>query len=539
MRSRPAFIPYAIIPLAALIAVLPLLLKGPSCGHDFDFHLTSWVEAAPQVARLEYPHWAFTPAWNAGEPRFIFYPPLSWLLGALLGLILPWIYVPAIFTWVALTLAGVAAFRLCRAYAEAGPALIAAVVYLANPYMLFTAYERTAYGELLAAAILPLLFAATLAPRPRILPLAVPITLLWLTNAPAGVMGCYAVALLTLVRLIPRRSRKAIATTTLAATVLGLTLPAFYLVPAALERRYIASDMAITVGMRIVDSTLFHRMQGTDVDFHNAVVRTASFIALTLLIAIAGLMIANRRHPLALPVAALTIVIALLLTPLSLAIWAHTPQLRFLQFPWRLCALLAPVLALLIALTLRSVRFTSVVAIALAALLVAPAARIFYQPCDDEDAVPPRVALVHSNQGTEPTDEYTPANADPEALVAHDPPFWLIPAGQSPDSPAPTVTQPGQAPTHLVLDVTAPEYLVLNRRQFPLWQLYLNHKAIAPTQNRTDGLLVLLLSPGTDTVDLLPARTPDHTVGLLLSLLAVLIAVGIQVTRSRKGAGEF
>jgi hypothetical protein len=67
-----------LIPLAALLAVLPLLLHGPSCGHDFDFHLLNWLEATSQLRHLGWPHWAYTPAYNAGEPRFLFYPPLSW-----------------------------------------------------------------------------------------------------------------------------------------------------------------------------------------------------------------------------------------------------------------------------------------------------------------------------------------------------------------------------------------------------------------------------------------------------------------------------
>ena len=62
-----------LIPVVAFLAILPLLLQGPSCGHDFDFHLLSWLEAATQLAHGGYPHWAYTPAYNAGEPRFLFY----------------------------------------------------------------------------------------------------------------------------------------------------------------------------------------------------------------------------------------------------------------------------------------------------------------------------------------------------------------------------------------------------------------------------------------------------------------------------------
>jgi uncharacterized membrane protein len=72
-----------LIPLLALFVMHPLIVNGCSCGHDFDFHLLSWMEAASQLAHGGlFPHWAFTPAWNAGEPRFVFYPPLSWYAGA-------------------------------------------------------------------------------------------------------------------------------------------------------------------------------------------------------------------------------------------------------------------------------------------------------------------------------------------------------------------------------------------------------------------------------------------------------------------------
>src|ERR1700731_143983 len=192
-----------LIPVAALLVVLPLIVQGCSCGHDFDFHLVSWFEAAAEFrAGTLWPHWAYSPAWNAGEPRFVFYPPLSWTLGALLGMVLPWAAIPAAYTWVALTAAAWGTYRLGRVLAGEGGALLAALVYVANPYMLFTAYERTAYAELLAGAGVPLLLAAVLRERVTLLRVALPVALLWLTEAPAAVMGCYALALLATMRLI-------------------------------------------------------------------------------------------------------------------------------------------------------------------------------------------------------------------------------------------------------------------------------------------------------------------------------------------------
>ena len=535
------------IPSAALLAVLPLLLAGPSCGHDFDFHVLSWLEAATQLAHLHWPHWAYTPAFNAGEPRFIFYPPLSWALGALLGLALPWHLVPAAFTFLALTLSGFTAHRLTRRYASADSAALAAVLYLTNPYMLFTAYERTAYGELLAAAWMPLLLLAALAPELRIVGLAAPVALLWLSNAPAGVMGCYALALLIAVRLVlpgARTGRRLSARRAVAGVMLGLLLPAFYLVPAAYEQRFIQADMAVIEGMRIADNTLFHRMPASaDHALHDAVLSSASSIALGLLIAIAiGLALSWRRRGegFYLPLASLTVVIAFLLTAPSLPIWAHAPELRFLQFPWRLAALLAGVLAVLAACALDRLRLTplrfTLGAAVLGCVLILTAWHSFHQPCDDEDTVEARAALYHSPDGTEATDEYTPAVADNEALKQGDPGFWLVPAGEPVDTPAPAVHEAAQAPHHLLFNLPQQEYLILNRRRYPGWTAKVNGQAVANSmEGRDDGLISVLLPAGHDVVDLEYHPPLDQQVGLALSLFAMLAAAAIRRFEGRGG----
>jgi hypothetical protein len=558
-NPRPLPAP-AVLGVAASLAVLPLLLHGPSCGHDFDFHLLSWLEAANQFAHFGYPHWAFTPAWNAGEPRFLFYPPLSWVLGAILGLILPWNAVPIAFTWVALFASGLTMHRLARRHASPAAATIAATLYLANPYMLFTAYERTAYGELLAAAWLPLLFAAAFAEKVRILPIAGSIALLWLTNAPAAVMGSYVLAFLTLIRIVrpptpysllptPWRLRLRLAATTTAATALGLALAAFYIVPAAYEQRFVQVNMAVIPGMRVSDHFLFHRMGGRTFDdiFHDAVVRTASEVALTILAAIAlALLIAWRRRS-SLPsslfplpsLTLLTLLIAFLLTPPSLILWNHIPKLAFLQFPWRLTAILGVILALTTALALKHLKPSlpcSLFPLPLSLLLILPAYHLFAQRCDREDTVPARVALFHSNLGTEPTDEYTPIGADNDLLSQQtDPPYWLSPLAPSDDAPPPPKADAGQSPTHLTLDLPAPEYLVLNRRQYPHWRAMLNGGR-PELLHRKDGLIVMALAKGHSTIDLVWVSTPDQTIGLIISAAGILFAIRIARRRSAPGS---
>jgi hypothetical protein len=563
-----------LIPVLALFIVHPLIAHGCSCGHDFDFHLLSWFEAAAQISHGNlHPHWAFTPAWDAGEPRFVFYPPLSWYLGALIGLALihlphvseaaAWAAAPIVFTWAALTLSGLTMYRLARKYAISNVALIAATIYMVNPYMLFTAYERTAYGELLAAAWMPLLFDAALRERISIPCTAVPIALLWLTNVPAAVMGCYALALLAAVRItletkhgIAGRS----AVRCVAGLGLGLALAAFYVLPVAYERRFVQSSMALVGGTRIEANFLFEHTGVTlDDRMHDAVLLLASWIAVTLLVATCIALItawrrnrspSSSRHLSIALLTTLTFTVAFLLTPLSAPIWHHAPELAFLQFPWRLLALLTPILAQAIAVAISSFRSAQsesapsprivLTTVFIAAILGLPAWHLFHQPCDPSDTATARLALFHSNSGTDPTDEYTPVTADNDALRPGNPPYWLS------DSPDADAASPDHAfavrtaPTHLAIAAPHSQLLILNLRDYPAWHITLTRPGDAPQaiqqrSPRADGLIAIPIPAGPSMMDIRYAQTADQTAGDAISLIA-LGAFTMLAVRKRSAA---
>jgi hypothetical protein len=599
----PTFVPFLLfIPLAALIAVMPLIHHGCSCGHDFDFHLLNWMEAARQFSHGNlHPQWAFTPAFNAGEPRFVFYPPISWTLGALLGLILThlpgvtetaaWNATPILFTWIALTLSGLTMHRFARAFVGANTALLASLVYLANPYMLFTAYERTAYAELLAAAWIPLLFLAIL--RSRVTPsrIAIPLALLWLTNVPAAIMGSYTLAALAAIRIAtgmrapfiassaingftggpkPNNTRLAsgtwvarhraslrIALNTISGTVVGLALAAFYIIPAVYEHRFVQFTMATIGGMNIARNFFFeHTGTSPDSLLHDQVLHTASVIAIILLATTAitlvitalftqenpsapseAAVIDNKARVIlsaaknprisslpfpALPFTILTAAIAFLLTPPSLFLWTHLPEASLLQFTWRLLAILAPIASLSLAAAIGRIRINALQTAALYLLVAIAFSHVAYhafvQPCDPEDTPTARLALFHSNAGTDPTDEYTPTTADNDALTPGAPPYWLAAA---PDDPPPSATQPGPSPMHIDLPTHPGEYLILNLRNYPAWRIRIDGSFNAARMPRHDGLIALPMIPIVSTVDISYASSFDHTVGDDLTLFTL------------------
>ena len=321
-----------------LLAITPFFWWGSPSGHDFEFHMFSWMEVLGQWKHgIAYPRWAALAYWGYGEARFLFYPPASWTLGATLGAALPWKMVPGAYCWIGLTLAGAAMYRLARQWFPAPDALFAAVFYALNPYHLLIVYWRSAYAELLAAALLPLLLlcllrlqepalgqhdsarggethdpsgswegydfsrainsakASALAAqghcslpgqhsfRPTLW-LTLTLAAAWLTNVPAAVMIHYSTAGLALLLAASETARKRSwgpqtwrpLIRTALAMLLGAGLASFYLLPAIYEQGWINLSQVLSPGVRPQDNFLFTIIADPDHNRFNLLVSTVA-----------------------------------------------------------------------------------------------------------------------------------------------------------------------------------------------------------------------------------------------------------------------
>jgi hypothetical protein len=550
-----------LIACTAFAAVGTLIVRGNSCGHDFDFHLLSWMEVTRAWhAGLVYPRWVQDANYGAGEPRMIFYPPVSWLLGGVLGTIFGWHAAPVLFVLLALSAAGSSMYLLAREWAPAHAAAFAACAYMVNPYAMFVAYERSALGELLAGAWLPLMVLFALRTRSSVAPLGLSVAALWLTNSPAAVMGSYLLAILALGMWIAEQ-RPWPALRAAGGMALGLGLAAFYIVPAAYEQRWVQIERAITPGMRVEDSFLFAH---TANDFHNQVLRAASWIFLAEIVVgaiVAYLAWRKRADGCARVVLSATLPMLLLLQlPFSDVIWKHTPHLKFLQFPWRWLLPLSVVSCVLAAMALggslskgaraRLPGFAIILALAVGG------GWLFFQPCDDEDAVGAQVSAFLLGQGTQGTDEYTPVGAD-NASIQQDLPLVRVlrateddtadsTAGDNPewragDPGGITAKVAGKAwnAEHWVVSLSTPEsgYAVLRLMDYPSWRVSVDGRQVVSRPVREDGLMAVPVTPGRHTIEVQWSATTDVVAGWVLSAIAVLGLVGTVVLERRGGRG--
>ena len=63
----------------------------------------------------------------------------------------------SVYIWIVLALAGASMFVLARRWLDRRDAIFAAVLYAVNPYHLVIVYWRSAFAELLASCLVPLL----------------------------------------------------------------------------------------------------------------------------------------------------------------------------------------------------------------------------------------------------------------------------------------------------------------------------------------------------------------------------------------------
>ncbi len=540
--------------LVCMVIMLPFFWYGSASGHDFEFHADSWFDAAQQWKEgVWYPRWTAWTNHGFGEPRFIFYPPLSWIMGAALTRMvgLPW--VPVYFIVLTQVFAGISAFALLKRLTSERAAILGAGCYVMNPNALLMTYIRSDFAEQLACAMFPLVLLGALTlcnylddcePRlPDIVYFAIPFAGVWLSNAPAGVIVSYTVALLIGWATITQGSIR-IAVRGALGLGLGFLLTGFYLIPAAYEQRWVNIGQALSNGLLPWQNFLFTAIEDVEHTWFNWI---ASICALTLILLLGITALLSRRlrawrsgsNGLRSVWMALLVVgtgATVLMLRFTIPIWNHLPKLRFVQFPWRWMSIVALIFACFAAALCEKKRgwllfvVVAVMSVPLGHLLVS-------NGWWDGDEMPTQYAAIERGTGFDGADEYDPVGDDHSDLPVGAPLVKILPEGKASAEAPPAKVQIFEWKTeNRSIRVEAKEEARVELRllNYPAWKVEVNGKAVTPERMDDFNVMVIPVAPGSSVIRVWFTRTMDRTIGISVSIVGVIVTLGLLVSGNKR-----
>jgi hypothetical protein len=540
-----------LIAVLATAVVTPMLFLGNASGHDISFHFASWLDVAGQWREgVAFPRWAQWANWGFGEPRFIFYPPGSWMFGAALGSVLPWRTVPGAYIWLVLLLSGFAMWRLARESLPDSQAIAAALIFVVNPYQLVVVYYRSDYAELLASSLFPFMVLGALrVVRPEPKPsdsrqswtgvplLALAFAAIWLSNAPAAVIATYSLVLLLIVGCLQRKDFRQLIPGA-AAMAIGFGLAAFYILPAAYEQRWVQISQVTSGNLHLDQNFLFTHSSDPEFALFNWKVSTVA-VGTMLLAGVAAAFGARRRREypaLWWMMVALATASAIMMFPVSLWFWRHLPKLQFLQFPWRWLVPLGIPYAFFLASLITQARWRWLWYSAVALIIVATATAIVRDAWWDSEDIPFLEAAIRTGHGYEGTDEYAPLGCDiydlPGAILNPEsaevfqktPPTPLLQQLTS-DSGRVAIFPPAQISLDKWLsedksfrvEASKPLTLALRLLNYPAWEVRVDDAAANPGSEPGIARMLVQVPTGPHRVAVNLRRTWDRTAGGVIS----------------------
>lgn len=520
-------LPAIVIMASAFAVVVPFFFYGNASGHDFEFHLLSWMEVVHQWKEgIVWPRWAAFAHWTYGEARFLFYPPASWNLGALLGVLLPWKIASGAYVWLALTTSGCSMFLLARRWLSRSDAIFSAALYAANPYYLVIVYWRSAFAELLAGCLLPLLLLFVVRAekdgRRVIVALSLIVAAAWLTNAPSAVMVNYSLALLIVVAAIVQR-KPALLLYGGAAVVLGAGLASFYVIPAAHEEKWVNIAQVLAPGLRPQDNFFF--TFSDDVD-HNRFNMAVSLVGVAEILLLAAAIFLARRwrgehRTIWWLLAAWGTVATLLMLPLTLIFWRYLPELRFVQLPWRWLLCLNVAFTLFVTMGCRRWLTRFMICAAMLGVLAIVWHRVQPPWWDTAADIQELHDFVEDGDGYEGTDEYVPAGVDPYELKKDAPQVATV----SGDPAVIRIDRWGAQSKVFSANVARPEKLRIRLLNYPAWRVEVNGREITAGTQPVTGEILIPVDTGSNRVRLTFVQTEDRLIGDLVSAGTLLLVI--------------
>jgi 6-pyruvoyl-tetrahydropterin synthase related domain len=543
-------------------ALAPLAERGMASTHDGFLHVQRLI-ALEEVIRQGTPFTRWLPdlGYGYGQPLLLYYAPLAYL-PALAARFLGAGYVMSfeISSGLALVLSALAMYVLARSVFGPVAATVAAIAYAVLPYQLVDIYVRGVLAESWAFVWLPLcawcLIRAWADGRPGwIVGLALAVAGLVLTHNVTALLFLPALAALgVLLHLTSRGERCRAQFRWIAAMALGLALSAWFWLPALVDRDLV--QIGATLEPELFASFFVRGWPPFRLEplfDYERPVSTAlgspifwpQVGLVQVVVTIAGAAAAVRTSGLRRAVAIWAILLAfggylMQLRPLA-GLYDLVPLLAFVQFPWRLLALVGLGSAILAGVMVEALSARAAIrgvfaAAIVGASLVTAVARL------DPEMVPvnerilsiesiARIELAEYGLGTTHSGEYLPVSSGQRNASRFR--KTLIEAGSGDAGQESTQASDLQIerldwrPDRVWIEVSAatPERLILHQFAFPGWRAWVDGVPVSIEQAGELGLQAVDVPAGRHTVEVAWTWTPIRTVAAVISSLALALLV--------------
>ncbi len=530
---------------AATMVIAPFLLRGYTAGHDTVFHVASWLDIARQFHEgIVHPRWAELAYYGYGEPAFIFYPPLSLYLGAVLTLLLPFSMVVGAYVWLVLVAAGFSFFYLCRQFFDGPASLLGAVVYVLNPYHLLEVHARWSLAELLVSASLPLLLLAiyrlSTPGRRRIAIVALLFAVVALTNVPLAVVAGYGALVFAVALMLVRRSGIGPIVKFAAAMVLGSGLAGFFLLPAWFEKGWVLS----AVHPLVPPAAQFVRLTTRPYDHFGWAL--AGVEGGQIVLGCVAWALCRRARPRGAfwAFSALFAASVLMVLPISAILWRMGPALFYVQFPWRWLGPMGLALSFFIAAAVQQSGKGTVLEVAVCALGLATLA-VFTVLINTRADVMLASLKKSASEGIGylGTPYFLPRDIQindigiPLQLTHGDPLVSRVgpELAQSARPEDETSTAPAQGSSRIAItrwsanakevtvEAAQPIRLRFRLFRYPGWNAYVDGKLIDTATTDARGAVVVAVPSGRSQVSLIYQGTRDQMWGIVVSAICAVV----------------
>lgn len=382
--------------------------------------------------------------------------------------------------------------------------LMGAFLYTYFPYHLWDVYKRGSVGEVLALSIVPFIFWQ--AERKNFLFTGLGIALLIMSH---NSLAFIFLPFIFLYILIKNNNIKSFLKT----FILGFGLSAFFWMPALYDKQF-----------TVFDKTGVSDFSNYFISINNLNILGLIFFAVA---AFSIILFTRNKDKLSGFFLISTLLLTVLIFPLSFPIWKYLPFVNFIQFPFRLISFIILGLSFLLSYQLNLFKGKlKIVMIIFYLILIIFSAKNFIFPKEYQNY--PDSFYSTNQDSTTVKNEYMPKWVKVIPLTMPSEKVTVI-KGQG-------IVQNLFANGNKVtfsINVLNETQVQFNTVYFPGWIVKVDGKEIPMSYNNDNGLIRFLINPGNHNVNIFFGETPLRMVSDLISLVS-LIAFFVFIIKDRK-----